>query len=366
MSSYQYYEYIAVDRTLSKLEISELRAVSKEAQITPSSFVDEYIWGDFHGDPTKVLERYFDVFVYVANWGSYRIAFRLPANSFDEETLKQYCTSENTSLKRTSKYVIIDVTNHSEKPDDCLDCDAWMKSLAGLRAELLQGDWRPLYLIWLSSAQRELANEQVEPTVPKGLDALTEAQQKLVAFLGIDQELVSVAAEKSKQVAEEHQSADLLEWVHLIPDEEKDQWLLEVIQGNASQVQLALRHLYQQEIPDADFGSSARRTVGELIELGQGRRQEQEHIKQEQGKVKRKQQLKALSARQHEVWEEIEDLVSSKNSKSYEQAVSLLVDLQEIAQNQRNQVLFCAQLAALKEFYSNNAGFSKRLSNAGL
>lgn len=46
-----------------------LRGLSTRAQITTTSFVNVYHWGDFRGDPVKLMERCFDAFVYVTNWG---------------------------------------------------------------------------------------------------------------------------------------------------------------------------------------------------------------------------------------------------------------------------------------------------------
>jgi hypothetical protein len=49
MSEYQYYEFRAVDRPLDDRQMRELRAVSSRAVITPTSFTNEYNWGDFKG-----------------------------------------------------------------------------------------------------------------------------------------------------------------------------------------------------------------------------------------------------------------------------------------------------------------------------
>jgi len=70
MSEYQYYEFQAVDRPLTQEQMGDLRDYSSRAQITPSSFVNVYNWGSFKGNPDKWIEQYFDVFLYLANWGS--------------------------------------------------------------------------------------------------------------------------------------------------------------------------------------------------------------------------------------------------------------------------------------------------------
>ncbi len=64
MSEYQYYEFQAIDKPLDKKAVQALRKLSSRAQITPTSFVNEYNWGDFKGNPLKLMEKYFDAFIY--------------------------------------------------------------------------------------------------------------------------------------------------------------------------------------------------------------------------------------------------------------------------------------------------------------
>lgn len=97
MSEYQYYEFVAVDRPLDDRQLGELRVLSTRAEITPTSFVNEYHWGDFRGDPRALLERYFDAFLYLANWGTRRLMMRLPARLLDLETARQYCVGDMVS-----------------------------------------------------------------------------------------------------------------------------------------------------------------------------------------------------------------------------------------------------------------------------
>src|SRR5215217_852627 len=73
MSEYQYYEFRAIDRPLDERQMGELRALSTRAEITPTSFTNEYSYGSFKGDPAALMDRYFHAFVYVANWGTNRL-----------------------------------------------------------------------------------------------------------------------------------------------------------------------------------------------------------------------------------------------------------------------------------------------------
>lgn len=78
MSEYQYYNFQAIDRQLSA------------AEITPVSFVNEYNWGDLKANPRDLMEKFFDVHVYLANWGSAVLMLRLPKEALDEQTLKVF------------------------------------------------------------------------------------------------------------------------------------------------------------------------------------------------------------------------------------------------------------------------------------
>ncbi len=63
MSEYQYYEFLAIDRPLTKEQMAELRALSSRATITSTRFQNAYNWGDFRGNPEVLMEKYFDAHV---------------------------------------------------------------------------------------------------------------------------------------------------------------------------------------------------------------------------------------------------------------------------------------------------------------
>jgi hypothetical protein len=54
MSEYQYYEFQATDRPLTKADREMLRSLSTRARITATSFTNHYEWGDFKGDPRRL------------------------------------------------------------------------------------------------------------------------------------------------------------------------------------------------------------------------------------------------------------------------------------------------------------------------
>lgn len=68
MSEYQYYEFQAIDRPLSDKEQTEVDSYSSRAEVTPTRAVFTYSYGDFRGDPQKVLQKYFDAMLYMTSW----------------------------------------------------------------------------------------------------------------------------------------------------------------------------------------------------------------------------------------------------------------------------------------------------------
>src|SRR5437870_3196300 len=128
MSEYQYYEFQAVDRPLSKREMAELRALSTRATITPTRFVNFYNWGSFRGNPSVLMEKYFDAFVYVANWGTHELMLRLPRRLLNRADAAAYCTSESLQARSTAEHVILDFRSEDESGADFDEGDGggWM------------------------------------------------------------------------------------------------------------------------------------------------------------------------------------------------------------------------------------------------
>jgi hypothetical protein len=138
-----------------------------------TSFTNHYEWGDLKANPSKLLEKYFDAFVYVANWGTHEFYIRLPQESVDYKLLKAMMPGETVRVRRTARFVIVEFGCESEWDGED-DGTGWMASLMPLRSNLLRGDLRCLYLGWLHSAQDGGLNEdELEPPVPAGLQELS-------------------------------------------------------------------------------------------------------------------------------------------------------------------------------------------------
>src|SRR5579863_7882631 len=142
MSEYQYYEFLALDRPLTDTQRAELRSISSRAEITATRFVNEYEWGDLKADPRTMVEQYFDAFLYLANWGTRRLMFRLPRGVLDPETARQYCNKDTASLTETDSHLILGLYADREPDDYWEQPGGQLSPMVQARSELAAG--RPL------------------------------------------------------------------------------------------------------------------------------------------------------------------------------------------------------------------------------
>src|SRR5262249_243931 len=151
------------------------RSLSTRADITPTSFVNEYNFGDFRGSPETLMERYFDAHLYLANWGSHRLMLRLPRRLLDEKTAKLYCAGRLAEARRKGELVVLDFNAEDDSGDgEWEEAGPWLASLISIRADLLRGDLRALYLGWLLCVQSgDVDDDAVEPPVPAGLGRMS-------------------------------------------------------------------------------------------------------------------------------------------------------------------------------------------------
>ena len=115
MGEFQYYEFAAVDRALGARDLDTLRGLSTRAHITPTSFVNTYEWGSCKGDPGRLVERDFDAFLYLANWGTRQLIVRLPARLIDPATARRYCPGDAVPAWRAGDHVVVAAVSEDEE-----------------------------------------------------------------------------------------------------------------------------------------------------------------------------------------------------------------------------------------------------------
>ena len=234
MSEYQYYEFQAIDRPLSKADQQELRALSTRARITATSFTNSYEWGDFKGDPGQLMDRWFDLHLYLANWGTRRLMIRLPKRLVDAQHLNELLDKVDCAeLRGSGENLVLDIQCDEEEFEDWDEGSGWLAALAQLRADVLQGDLRLFYLLWLAKVQDdEFEADELEP-IP-GIGPVTASLEAFADFVGLDPDLVQAAAERSATANASATSPDAVRKViAAMSDREKTAMLVRLFDGDA-------------------------------------------------------------------------------------------------------------------------------------
>ncbi len=276
MSEYQYYEFQAVDRRLDEKEMRELRSYSTRANITPTSFTNEYQFGNFKGNPDSWMEKYFDGYLYLANWGTHELQIRLPAKLLSRDMALLYCPGQAASVREKAGNLIFTFCSE-EEGGEWVEGNGILASLLSIRADLARGDLRALYLGWLLCAQDGgLDDDAIEPPVPANLGKLTGALSSFVDFLRVDPDLVSAAAQASCSVEVPSMArGEMAAWVASLPAKEKNDILIQIMKGEDAHVGADLCSRFsRQRTPTHPMAHSPRRTVGELLGAAQAPEQE--------------------------------------------------------------------------------------------
>jgi len=289
VSTYEYYEFLALDRMLTAEEQAELRELSTRAEITATRFTNEYHWGEFKGDPYKMVTRYYDAHLHYADWGTRELLLKLPRKAVDVKAVEPYWADDGVAVTPSSKYVVFGFTYSLEEPPDYEE-DVWdqyegglrfdLAEIAGVREEIARGDLRALYLAWLAAYGRWEIEEdafptddedRLEPPVPPGLKSLSGPQRALADFLKLDQTLLEVAAEASPN--REPRGTELPDTITALSEAQKEKLLLQVAAGEGEQVRLELLAKARKTKGAKTKKTHGERTVGEILDAAAERRQ---------------------------------------------------------------------------------------------
>ena len=374
MSEYQYYEFQALDRPLGEADRVALRALSSRARITATSFTNHYEWGDFKGDPRRLVERWFDLHLYLTDWGTRRLMMRLPKRLMERERLDAFLLDVDwVKVWEAGEHLIVDMCRDEieEGYSDWDDGSGWLGDLAPLRAEVLSGDLRLFYLLWLTALEDGvLKADETEPLA--GLGPLTSALEAAAAFFGIDRDLVDAAAERSEGPDPAALEGGMRATIAGLSDAEKTGLLMCVAHGDPH-VGAALRRTARIRAA----GSRARpRTLEALTAraeaLGRAReRAEAERRAEEQRRQAalaertRRKRLEEVMQRGEAVWSELEAEIARRNASGYERAAALLFDLEAIAIEDATQADFARRLAGIRDRHARKERFLERLKGLG-
>ena len=376
MSEYQYYEFQAIDRPLDDADKAALRRLSSRAQITATSFTNEYNYGDFKGDPRQLVKRWFDLHLYVANWGTRRFMMRLPKRLIDRDRLDALLMGTDlATVTEADDNLILDICDDGEDREyvDWEDGSGWLGAMASLRADLLSGDWRLPYLLWLTGVENgNVRDDALEPL--SGIAPLNGGLQAFAEFLRIDGDLVQAAAEAGKDARSQTSSpAALRAVISKMPESQRTDFLLRLAEGDphvAAELRGRVRSALSRQ---GGRNSPTLRSVAELRKRAEAirearkkaeaeRRQAERLRKEQQQEQARRVRMEALRRRGAEVWREIEAEVERRNASGYDQAASLIFDLRALAEEDGLMAEFVNRLNALRQRHERKQRFTERLS----
>ena len=371
MTEYQYYEFQAIDRPLDKAARKALRKISTRARITSASFTVHYDWGDLKADPRRLMERWFDLHLNVSYGSARRLMVRLPRKLVDRDRVKSFLDgTEVAEIIDSGENFIVDIFHEFEpKGYDWDDGSGWLSALAPLRANLLAGDLRLAYMIWLTKVESGKAPAGERERLP-GIGPLNGGLEALADFLDIDSDLVQAASEAPAGPEEGTASPESIsKAVMEIPETEKTALLQRLAEGDpyvAAEVQKRVR--------EAAFGDMAasQRTVSELRKradaIGEARlaaeaeRREAKRLERKRLEEQlRRFRINEVRRRGADVWREVETEIERRVHTSYDRAADLLADLRDLAEEDGALPAFAERVAALRTRHSRKIAFLRRL-----
>ncbi len=376
VSEYQFYEFRAVDRLLGKSDIAALSRISSRAEFTPTGFAIEYNWSDLRADPEKLMAHWFDLHLYVAIWGTRRLMIRLPKRFINRSQVQDFDREcEYLKVIDAGENLVLDICDSDEDSEFSYEIDTTglLGRLAPLREELLLGDLRLLYLVWLTKVNRNILDDD-EPEPLDGIGPLSDGLKAFADFFDIDIDLVQAAAEVTSNVIDgEPNSETVKAAVEAIPEGEKTEILHRLVQGDDPHVLVELRRQIRKILAPADGTKRPEfRTVSELrsraAEISRMRKAAvQERLQAESARREReveearKVRVKALRKRGDAVWDDVELEIERRNSSSYEQAIDLLIDLQWLAKENGTMNQFKIRLSRIRARHARKRRFIELL-----
>ena len=375
MSEYQRYEFMTIDRPLTRAQLDAVNSLSSHIEASSTHALIEYQWGDFKHDPIKVLREFFDGFLYWANWGSPHLAFRFPRGILPADLIDGYDLEDFVTFTRYPDYDILDIQfGEMEAPDEWTEYE--LGSLIPIRDELMEGDLRALYVAWLA-AQRMMGGYDEEededeeedyeisvPPVPPGFGTLTAAQQALAELLRVPQELLVAAARHSKAVAPSTKD-DVAAWVKLLPPERQNDYLVRLAHNEPGLSRLLVRELRElgQDKSRVTPSTGEHVTYATLLVESKAITAQLEREKREQEQAARLRHLQDIHDHQDAYWHQVEQAVMRGTGTGYDEALRLLVELREAAEQFKETQEFQERFRAWVRPHLRRPAFVKRLQD---
>ena len=370
MSEYQRYEFMTIDRPLTRAQLDAVNDLSSHIEASSTHALIEYHWGDFKHNPIDVLHEFFDGFLYWANWGSPQLAFRFPHGILPADLINGYDFDDFVTFTRHSDYDILDIHfGEMEGPDEWIQYE--LGSLIAIRDELMEGDLRSLYIVWLAAQSMEAGYDDEDdedngeisvPPVPPAFSTLTAAQQALTELLQVPEELL-VAAARHSHAAMSSTGDDFAAWVNLLPPERRNDYLVRLAHNEPGLSRLLVKELRELGQGKTRMAPPAGEHVTYTTLLAESKaiKGQLEREKREQEQMARRQHLQDIHDHQDNYWQQADQAVVRGTSTGYDEATRLLVELREVADHFKENREFQERFRAWVRPHLRRPAFVKRL-----
>lgn len=376
MSEYQYHEWQTVDKVLTPEEQAEVDSLSSHIEVSSSRAVVTYHWSDFRHDPKRVLLDYFDAYFYMANWGTLRLMFRFPKGLIDEEAITPYMLDEYVSLETVGEDQVLDLEFNLEYGEGWLETESGLSGFIRLREDLIEGDYRLLYLAWLKARTmseewvvdygNEISYPDHEPPVPAGLKKLSPGLKHFIDVFELDPFLVQAAAEASENLTASP-NINYRQLVAHLSREEGQAFLADLAEGKPG-VAPALRKRLLAFLPDQrSTRRQSPRTIQQLLQRAKELEQIERTRQAEAARKKHIAEMEALAAREEQAWQEVDQLLDRgrRIASVYDDATARLRRLAQLSEFKHTEQIFQRRVQALAEKYTNRSALIQRWKREG-
>lgn len=369
MSEYQVYCWSAVDRVLTAKERAAVNELSSHIDVSSSSATVEYNYGDFRHDPLKVLAKYFEIFCYDSNWGDRTVAFRFDPGSVEELALKAYATGKMTQVKKVGKSLLFVAGIYDEDGEASFWCDfdsSMGDRFTQIYSEILKGDYRGIFLLWLKARDMESGENDQEVFVPDGMGQLHEDHRTLIDLIELDSDLVAAAAAANPAKLSRQKSQN---WEHVLEklsEKEMRYYLSSLLKEPPHEVRNELRQDLRERQPAMEKPPNGRiTTFADLKTNATAQREKEQRAEQKARERKRKSYLKKLAEHENRLWEKTDELITEKNTTAYEKAVLYLKGLEGLWEDRDDRPYFLGRVENIVRQYPRLNGLKRRMKEAG-
>ena len=372
MSEYQYYEFVAIDGSISDEGLRYARGCSSRANVSCVRWQNTYTFGDFHGS-VDILLKYYDAHFYIANWGTVRLGLAFPKGAIAPEALQPYLRGGERyevtlTVKEIGNRCVIWWEHKEEGGWGWTEGEGFMDQLIGVREELMRGDYRALFLGWLADFDPDEWRDPkdgavVMPPIPAGLDHLSPALAALIKHFPVDRDALAVAAGLSQTSTPDRISiAAVLERLSVT---EMRALLARLADGGGSGVMTELNRLTYPRVqtpagPAMGCADFAAKTI-ETREARLKKEAEAAAAKRQREAELRKQHLASIMQRADTLWSGLDPLMAQKIASAYNQAAAQLQELRDAYAQAGDIGGFQQKLTGFRGRYSNRPAMLRRI-----